>query len=1048
MIGRLVAWSLRRRLIILLATIGIIAWGVDSYRKLPIDAFPDVSPVQVLVAMQAPGLPPEELEAQVTNPVEVAMKGIPNLVGIRSTTRYGTTLMTFEFAPGTDIYWARTQVDQRLGDLESQLPDGVSGGLAPVVTPLGEMLMFTLSGGNLSPQQRRSILDWTIRPQLRGLPGIADVNTLGGFVRTYEVAPDPAAMAARGITTAMLADALQQNNRNDGAGRVRDGEEALLVRAEGRIRTMDDIRAIVVAAHPTGVVRVSDVADVRFGALARNGVVTQDGEAESVWAIVLGLRGANAKTVVNNAKAKLAQIQKTLPEGVRIEIFYDRNDLIEKAVWTVQKVLLEAIALVVVLLILFLGNLRAALVVSLTLPLAVLSTFIVMRLTGISANIMSLGGLAIAIGLLVDCSVVVVENTAHHFATAHGRTDFRTRMRMTGDAVREVAVPLVSGVVIIVTVFLPLLSLQGLEGRLFAPVALTITFALCAALLLSLTVVPALAATLLKQGGGAHDPWLVRQLHAVYDPFLGWAMRKPLAISAVAVAGLVLAGFLFTRIGSTFMPVMDEGTPVVTLRKHPTVSVDAAAATDIMIQRQIMAAVPEVRGIMGRAGADELGIDPVGLNDTDLFLDIKPRAEWRQPKNRHFVIDEVRRVLDHIPGISYAINQPIDMRVQEMIIGARGDVVIKVFGYSIDELNRIAGEVEKAVQGIQGSSDVFALRNQGMKYLKVEIDRFAIGRLGISVRDVQQALRVWVDGRDMGIVLEQERRIPLMLRGEGSLRRSAADLQRVVLALPGGRTVALSQVARISEEEGPIQVIREGTQRYATILANVRGRDLVGFVAEAQAAVAAAVKVPDEYRLEWGGQFENQQRASARLAIVVPIALGLIFLLLYFTFNSVREALLVFCNVPFAAIGGVIALYISGEFLSVPASVGFIALVGIAVLNGVVLISYINRLITETGLSLHDAVREGARRRMTPVVLTATIAAFGLVPFLFAEGPGSEIQRPLAIVVIGGLVTATILTLVLLPILYDRFALGRAEAEEPPAPAPARVQAPRPAAAE
>ncbi|MCB4820169.1 efflux RND transporter permease subunit [Roseicella aerolata] len=1053
MLGRLVNLALRQRLLILLATLGLLIWGIDSYRKLPIDAFPDVSPAQVLVAMQAPGLPPEELEAQVTNPIEIAMRGIPNLVGIRSITRYAVALMTFEFAPGTDIYWARTQVDQRLDDLESQLPDGVSGGLAPVVTPLGEMLMFTLEGGALSPMQRRTILDWVIRPQLRGLPGIADVNTLGGFVRTYEVAPDPAAMAARGITTAMLAEALEQNNRNDGAGRVRDGEEALLVRAEGRIRTMEDIRQIVVAAHPTGIVRVSDVADVRVGALARNGVVTRNGEGEAVWGIVLGLRGANAKTVVNNAKAKLAEIQRTLPEDVRIEVFYDRNDLIEKAVWTVQKVLLEAIALVVVLLILFLGNLRAALVVSLSLPLAVLATFGVMKLTGISANIMSLGGLAIAIGLLVDCAVVVVENTAHRLGTAHGKADYRARMRMTAEAVREVAVPLVSGVVIIITVFLPLLSLQGLEGRLFAPVALTITFALCAALLVSLTVVPAMAATLLKVGGHEREPWLVRLLHRGYDPFLAWAMRNPLKVGAVAVAGLVVAGLLFTRIGSTFMPVMDEGTPVITLRKHPTVNVDAAASTDLIIQQQIMAAVPEVRGIMGRAGADELGIDPVGLNESDLFLDIVPREQWRQPKNRDFVLDEVRKVLDHIPGISYAINQPIDMRVQEMIIGARGDVVVKVFGWSIPELNRLAGEIERAVRGIPGAADVFALRNEGMKYLKVDIDRFAVGRLGLNVRDVQQALRVWVDGRELGLVLEQERRIPLMLRGEGSLRRSATDLSRVILALPGGRTVALSQVAQISEEEGPIQVIREGTQRYATVLANVRGRDLVGFVSEAQAAVAQQVQVPDGYRLEWGGQFENQQRASARLAIVVPIALALIFLLLYFTFNSARQAALVFCNVPFAAIGGVIALYLSGEFLSVPASVGFIALVGIAVLNGVVLVSYINRLIAEEGLNLRRAVLEGARRRMTPVTLTATIAAFGLVPFLFAEGPGAEIQRPLAIVVIGGLVTATILTLVLLPILYDRFALGRAgqaEAHPPAAPAPAAQPAPakQPAVAE
>lgn len=1027
MLGRLVDLALSQRLLVLAATIGLIAWGADAYRRLPIDAFPDVSPTQVLVAMQAPGLPPEELESQVTNPVELAMKGIPNLVNIRSITRYAVTLMTFEFAPGTDMYWARAQVDQRLDDLKDTLPEGVAGGLAPVVTPLGEMLMFTLVGGDISPMQRRTLLDWTIRPQLRGLPGVADVNTLGGHVRTYEVAPNPAAMAARGITTEMLAEALGQNNRNDGAGRIRDGEEALLVRAEGRIRGLDDIRSIVVAAHPTGVVRVSDVADVRFGALARNGVVTRNGEGEAVWGIVLGLRGANARTVVEGAKAKLAEIQKQLPDGVRIEVFYDRNDLIEKAVWTVQKVLLEAIALVVVLLVLFLGNLRAALVVSLSLPLAVLATFGVMRLWGISANIMSLGGLAIAIGLLVDCAVVVVENVAHRLSHAEGRPDLRHRLRLTAEAVREVAVPLVSGVLIIVMVFLPLLSLQGLEGRLFAPVALTIAFALCAALLLSLTVVPVLAATLLQAGGGAREAPLVRRLHAIYDPFLAWAMRNPLVIGGAALAGLALAGVLYTRIGSTFMPVMDEGTPVITVRKHPTISVEQAAETDLRLQREILARVPEVRGIMGRAGADELGIDPVGLNDSDLFLTIAPRSEWRR-KDPGFVVSEVRRVLDAIPGITYAISQPIDMRVQEMVIGARGDVVVKVFGYEIAELNRIARQVAEAVEGIPGAADVFALRNEGMKYLKVEIDRFAVGRLGLSVRDVQQALRVWVDGRQMGVVLEQDRRIPLVLRGEAGLRRSAADLQRLVLALPGGRTVALSQVARIEEEEGPIQVIREGTERYATVLANVRGRDLVGFVREAQAAVARQVSVPPGYRLEWGGQFENQQRASARLAVVVPIALGLIFLLLHLTFNSVRQAALVFCNVPFAAIGGVIGLWLSGEFLSVPASVGFIALIGVAVLNGVVLISYINRLIAEEGLALRDAVLEGARRRMTPVTLTASIAAFGLVPFLFATGPGAEIQRPLAVVVIGGLVTATILTLVLLPILYARFALPRGHA--------------------
>ena len=1031
MLGRLVDVALKQRLLVLIAALGLAFWGFQSYRALPIDAFPDVAPTQVLVSMRAPGLTPEELERRVTNPIEVAMRGIPNLVFMRSVTRFSVTLMTFEFSEGTDIYWARAQVNERLNELEDQLPGGVSGGLAPIITPLAEMLMFTLEGVGLSPRDARTLMDWVVRPQLRAVPGVADINVLGGFVRTYEVVPDPAAMAARGISTVMLEEALERNNRNDGAGRIRDGEEALLVRAEGRIQNLEDVRAIVLLARGAGVVRVGDVADVRFGALPRNGVVTRDGEGEAVWGIVLGLRGANARSVVEGARARFPAIQAALPEGVNLVVFYDRADLIGKAVWTVQKVLLEAIALVVVLLILFLGNWRAALVVSLSLPLAVLVTFGMMKFFGLSANIMSLGGLAIAIGLLVDCAVVVVENVAHRFGThAAAKMSLAQRIRFTAEATREVMVPLVSGVIIIVAVFVPLLSLQGLEGRLFGPVALTIAFALIAALSLSLTVVPVMCAFLLK-GGHSKDPWLVRKLHAGYDPFLEWAMLRPWRVAGTAGLGLVLAGLAFTQIGSIFIPVMDEGTPVVTVRKHPTISVEEAAATDQRIAREIMTRVPEVRGIMARAGADELGIDPVGLNETDMFFTLAPPDAWR-PEARAggtpFVLDQVRRVLDGFPGTSFAFSQPIDMRVQEMIIGARGDVVIKVFGPDIPELNRIGREVADAVRGIAGSADVFALRNEGMKYLTVRVDRLAAGRLGLNASDVQEALRVWVDGRGVGTVLEGDRRIPLLLRGEEGLRRSAADLSRVQIALPGGGTVLLNQVTDIREEEGAVQVIREQAERFATVLSNVRGRDIGGFVAEAQARVAERVRLPPGYRLVWGGQFENQQRAQARLAIVVPIALGAIFLLLYLTFGSVRQATLVFCNVPFALIGGVLALWASGEFVSVPASVGFLTLIGIAVLNGVVLISYINRLIAEEGLPLEQAVREGTKRRMTPVVLTALIAALALVPFLFATGPGSEIQRPLAIVVIGGLVTATVLTLVLLPILYERFALPRAKA--------------------
>lgn len=1021
MVNALVAMALRQRFLALLCALGLAVWGAVAYRALPIDAFPDVAPTQVLVSMRAPGLTPEELEARVTVPIEVAMKGIPNLVRMRSTTRFSVTLITFEFDGRTDIYWARAQVNERLGQIRGELPDGVDGGLAPIITPLAEMLMFTLDAPALTVEEQRALVDWVIRPQLRNVRGVADVNTLGGFVRTYEVVPSPAAMAARGITTEALQRALEGNNRNDGAGRVTHGEEALLVRAEGRIQTLEEVRSIVVAARAGGIVRVADVADVRFGALPRNGVVTRDGEGEAVWGLVLGLRGANARSVVDGVKARLPGIERQLPQGVKVRLFYDRSELIGKAVWTVQKVLLEAIVLVVILLMLFLGNLRAAIVVSAILPLAVLVTFGVMRLYGLSANIMSLGGLAIAIGLLVDCAVVVVENTAHRLNHA-GKTDIRTRLRLTLEATREVTVPLVSGVVIIVTVFMPLLALQGLEGRLFAPVALTIAFALLSALLLSLTVVPALSAYLLRAVPGHREPWLVRGLHRVYDPVLAWSMRNPLKVGAGALGGLVAAFLAFGQLGSIFIPVMDEGTPVVTIRKFPTISVDEATETDRRIQAAIMAAVPEVRGIMARAGADELGIDPVGLNETDMFLTLAPKETWRRP-DAAWLMEEIRKVLEGMPGIYFAFGQPIDMRVQELIIGARGDVVVKVFGPDIRELNRIAREVGDAIRSVRGASDVFALRNEGMKYLTVRVDRLAAGRVGVNAADVQAALRVWVDGRQLGIVLEGDRRIPLMLRGEEQLRHSPAALARVPVVLPGGGSVELAQIAEIREEDGAVQVIREDAQRYQTVQANVRGRDLVGFVAEAEAAVNERVPLPAGYTLDWGGQFENQKRASARLAVVVPIALALIFLLLYLTFNSARQAALVFCNVPFAAIGGVIGLWLSGEFLSVPASVGFIALIGIAVLNGVVLISYINRLIVEQGLGLRAAVFEGAKRRMTPVTLTASIAAFGLVPFLFATGPGAEIQRPLAVVVIGGLVTATVLTLVLLPILYDRFAV-------------------------
>lgn len=1024
MLARLVEFALTQRLLMLLLMLLLIAGGSYAFKGLPIDAFPDVSSTQVKVIIKAPGMTPEEIEARITAPIEVEMLGIPNQKILRSVTKYGLTDITLDFMDGTDIYWARQQVAERYNNITGDLPPGISGGLAPITTPLGEMFMFNIEGGDLSLMERRSLLDWVIRPALRTLPGVADVNTLGGLVRSFEVVPNGMALRARGIGLDELQTVLETNNRNDGAGRLTDGEEVLLVRSEGTIKTLDDLRAIVIASRDGTPVRVGDVAEVRIGSLTRYGVVTKDGKGEAVQGLVLGLRGANAQQVVEGVRAKLAELAPALPKGVKTEVFYDRGSLVERAVGAVSEALLEAIVLVVILLILFLGNLRAALVVALTLPLAALVTFIMMRLFGMSANLMSLGGLAIAIGMLVDAAVVVVENTVSHLA--HDKSAAKLpRLHVIYRAVREVATPVTAGILIIIIVFLPLLTLQGLEGKLFIPVALTIVFALSGSLVLSLTVIPVLASFLLQRVAH-HEPWLVRKANALYEPTLRWSLSHVKIVVTIAGVALLLTVVVYLQTGKTFMPEMDEGTLIVQIEKLPSISIEQTAALDLKIHQAIMSQVPEVTGVVARAGSDELGLDPMGLNETDTYLQTKPRSEWRTP-DKEWLKDELRKVLDQLPGISYRFNQPIDMRVQEMIIGVRGDVAVKVFGPELAVLNRLAAEIEAVLKTVPGSQDVYTVQNEGVQYLTVEIDRLAAGRMGLSVDDIGEALRSQLEGKTLGVVLEGARRTPVLLRGEDNVRTSPTLFSQLTLALPNGENVPISTVAKLQRVNGPVKIDRENAARMSVTLSNVQNRDLVGFVEEARQAVSERVKLPDGYRLNWGGQFENQQRAAARLAIVVPVALGLIFLLLFATFGSVRQAVLVLSNIPFAMVGGVFALWLSGEYLSVPASVGFIALLGIAVLNGVVMVTYFNQLRAQ-GMALAEVVVEGAKRRLRPVLMTASIAAFGLVPLLFASGPGSEIQKPLAIVVIGGLVSATLLTLILLPILYRRFGVSPKEA--------------------
>jgi len=1027
MLARLVQFALAQRLFVLLATALLAGAGWYAFRNLPIDAFPDVSSTQVKVIMKAPGMTPEEIESRIAIPIEVEMLGIPQQRMLRSVSKYGLVDVTVDFQDGTDIYWARQQVAERLSNITADLPAGISGGMAPITTPLGEMFMFTIEAEGMSLEDKRSLLDWVIRPALRGVPGVADVNALGGKVHSFEVLPDPVKLAAVGLSTAKLKAAIEANNRNDGAGRLGEGDEVLLVRSEGSVKTQDDLRAIVVGLQGGRAIRLGDIALVRDGSVTRYGVVTQDGRGEAVEGLVLGLAGANAQKVVEGVTRKLEELKPALPKGVELKVFYNRAGLVEKAVGTVSKALLEATVIVLILLGAFLGNVRAAVAVAVVLPLAALATFILMRMAGMSANLMSLGGLAIALGMLVDAAVVVVENVVQHLGhdTAKGKLP---RLHIVFRAVREVAVPVAAGILIIITVFLPLLTLQDLEGKFFVPVAMTIVFALVSSLLLSLTVIPVLSSFLLKKVSH-EDPWLPRHLLRLYQPALAWALRRQRVV--FVVAGVMLAGAagVYLLVGKTFMPPMDEGDIIVGIEKLPSVSLEETAALDLKVHQALMQNIPEITGVVARAGSDEIGLDPMGLNQTDTFLVLKPRDEWKLA-NKEALIEKIRTVLDQLPGISYSFTQPIDMRVSEMIIGVRGDVAIKVFGPDLKTLNELAGQVEAVMKKVPGNQDVYTVENDGVQYLRVVVDRLVAGRYGLSVEDVQDALRVQIEGQRAGTVVDGNRRIPIVIRGPDSVKVSPAEFAAVRITNADGQSIPLETLARLERDTGPVKIDREMGSRYSVVIANVTGRDLVGFVDEARQSVAAAVTLPLGYRISWGGQFENQQRAAARLTLVVPLALGFIFIILFTTFGSVRQALLVLSNIPFALVGGIVALWVTGEYLSVPASVGFIALLGIAVLNGVVLVSYFNQLRAE-GLSLVDCVTQGAARRLRPVLMTASITAFGLIPLLFATGPGSEIQRPLAIVVIGGLITATALTLILLPILYLRFAYAKTEEPTP-----------------
>jgi heavy metal efflux system protein len=1017
---KLISFALGQKVLVLVIATVVLFFGAYSMLKLPVDAYPDVAPTQVKIILKSSGMTPAEMEARVMIPVEQNMQSIPDQKIVRSLAKYGLCDITIDFADGVDIYWARQQVAQRLSEVQDLLPANVTGGLAPITTPLGEVLMFTIESDTLDLMQKRTLLDWVINKRIRSIDGVADTNALGGYVKTYEIVPDFAKMKLYKINMKSLQEVLSENNKNDGVGRLSIGEQSLFIRSEGRLKNITDISKLIVKYENGRNIRISDIAEVRIGSLTRGGFVTKDGEKEAVQGLILSRKGVDTSGVLKRVKAELQKIEKDLPKGTTLNIFYDRSDLVSKAIKTVSMALLEALVLIVIVLFLFLGNFASAFSVAIILPFAGMMTFIAMGYFGISANLMSLGGLAIAIGMLVDAGVVMVENISEHLYDEKYKDE--PKLRLVMKSAKEVATPVFTGILIIIIVFLPLLTLEGLEGKLFVPVALSIVFALTSSLILALTFIPVVSYYVLKQVPHAKVPMMVF-LENRYEKILKWSLVHQKIVFFVAALLWVVAVGAYTQVGKTFMPTLDEGNVIIGIEKNPSISLEASKEIDLKIQQSLMREVPEIISIVARGGSDEIGLDPMGLNDTDTFLVLKPKDEWRVPSNE-WLLDEFRKVLDEFVGIEYGFTQPIAMRISEMLSGSRGDIVVNIYGGDTAKLESIAKDIAKITESIKGSSDVYKKANEGVAYWEVEFKDEAMARYGVSRDELSSYLQASVNGVEVGIIQEDLRRIPLMIKGSQNLQTSMSRNVNLQYILKDGNSVEINELVNFKMTQGPVQIDHENGMRKSLVQTNVVGRDLVSFVDELSTKIESSIELPQGYFVEYAGEYKNQQRASQRLSFIVPLSIGLVFILLLMTFKSSLQAFLVLLNIPFALIGGVFGLYFTGEYLSVPATVGFIALMGIAVLNGIVMLNYFNYLKHSVKDSL-ELVTTGSIRRLRPVLMTAAIAALGLIPMLFATGPGSEIQKPLAIVIINGLVSSTFLTLVLLPILYHRFVLKK-----------------------
>ncbi len=1023
MIKLILEFSVRQRMLVFLGTAILTVFGVMAWQRLPIDAFPDVTTVQVQILASAGGMSPLEVEKLITRPIEIEMGGLPRLTEVRSVSKIGLSMITVVFEDGVNDYFARQLVFERMQGVREKLPPGTDVELGPITTGLGEVFQYTLvsKDGKHDATELRTLQDYVVRPLLRTVPGVADVSSFGGRVKQYQVIVKPDRLTSFNVSLQQVFEALQKNNANANGNFIEHASEQYIVQGLGLVKNMSDIENIIVATHEHSPIFVRDVAEVKIGSELRQGVATADGKGEVVCGIVQMLKGASGRDVVNAVKEKIPALAKALPKGVELVPFYDRTYLVTTAIHTVTKALQEGGIFVFIMLIVLLADLRSAIIVTLVLPLAALFAFIMMRWYGLSANLMSLGGLAIGIGMMADGAVVMVENIHRHLTEPPGKLKHvhAGKIETVLYAAKEVGRPVVFGIFIIIVVFLPLLTLEGFEGKMFAPLAFTIAFALLGSLILSLTLVPMLCTIFLKQVPHEHDPFHIRWLKQSYAFALRPCVRHPVPVVIVALLALGGSFALVPRIGTEFLPPLEEGSILVTVARLPSISVAQSAELATKVEAALMK-FPEVITVISRTGHAEKSNDPMGVELGDTYVMIKPYTEWTTAKTKEELVAKMREAVAEIPGISASFTQPIAMRVDELVSGVKSQIGIKIFGDDLDVLAAKGDAVARALGKVRGAADVAVEKISGLAYLRIEIDRTKIARYGINVADVQDVVEVAIGGKEATKIYEGMKVFGLAVRFPESARNDVEPIRNILIPSPSGALIPLSQLANIYVTEGPSQISRDMAQRRVIISANVTDRDLGGFVQEAKQKIDAAVKLPTGYFMTWGGQFENQQRAMKRFSIVVPITIAGIFLLLFSSFNSIKQAVLIILNIPFALIGGILALVIGDFNLSVSASVGFIALFGVAVLNGVVMVSYFNELRRE-GMEIGLAVIEGAVLRLRPVLITASVAALGLIPMLFAQGPGSEIQKPLAAVVIGGLASSTLLTLFILPTLYKVF---------------------------